>query len=111
MNSGWFTEVYFSGCLRPRTGIDPLFKRDRHVSTLSGSTRPRRQRPVGKLTSTPTSPLIALLSYRVDRYKDSGPHVLASFAAREANPITMNDPLRIYGPRQRGVLGGASVPQ
>ena len=113
MNSGWFAEMYFGGFLEAISDIDPSFKLDPDVYTLNDTIYfdpvKKVMAPGGKLMSIPISPLIPLLYYRGDLYKQAGLTTADTFAELEANARKLNNPPRIYGIVQRGARGTASV--
>src|SRR5262249_51768404 len=63
----------------------------------------------GKLMSMPISPLIPVLYYRGDLYKQAGLGAPQTFADLETNARKLNKPPRQYGIVQRGARGPASV--
>jgi multiple sugar transport system substrate-binding protein len=113
MNSGWFAEMYFGGFVEPITDIDPSFKLDPDVYTLGDTVyfdpTKKVMTPSGKLMSVPISPLIPLLYYRGDLYKEAGLKVPETFAELEANAKKLHKPPSRYGIVQRGARGPASV--
>jgi multiple sugar transport system substrate-binding protein len=113
MNSGWFAEMYFGGFVEPITDIDPSFKLDPDVYTLGDTVyfdpTKKVMTPSGKLMSVPISPLIPLLYYRGDLYKEAGLKAPETFAELEANARKLHKPPGRYGIVQRGARGPASV--
>jgi multiple sugar transport system substrate-binding protein len=113
MNSGWFAEMYFGGFVEPITDIDPGFKLDPEVYTLGDTIfydpAKRAMTPSGKLMSMPISPLIPLLYYRGDLYKEAGLKAPETFAELEANARAFQKPPRMYGIVQRGARGPHTV--
>jgi multiple sugar transport system substrate-binding protein len=113
MNSGWFAEMYFGGFVEPITDIDPSFKLDPDVYTLGDTVyfdpAKKVMTPSGKLMSVPISPLIPLLYYRGDLYKEAGLKAPETFAELEANAKKLHKPPGRYGIVQRGARGPASV--
>ena len=113
MNSGWFAEMYFGGFLEAITDIDPSFKLDPEVYTLGDTIFFDPAKKVmtksGKLMSMPISPLIPLLYYRGDLYKEAGLKAPETFAELETNARKFNRPPRIYGIVQRGARGPHTV--
>jgi multiple sugar transport system substrate-binding protein len=65
--------------------------------------------PSGKLISVPIAPLIPLLYYRADLYKEAGLKTPATFTDLEANARRFHKPPSRYGIAQRGARGPASV--
>jgi len=65
--------------------------------------------PGGKLMSMPISPLIPVLYYRGDLYKQSGMKAPETFAELEDNCRKLHKPPRQYGIVQRGARGPATV--
>jgi multiple sugar transport system substrate-binding protein len=113
MNSGWFAEMYFGGFVTPIDEIEPGFKLDPDVYTLDGSVyfdaAKKVMAPSGKLMSVPIEPLIPLLYYRGDLYKEQKLKPADTFAELEANAKKLNHPPAIYGIVQRGARGTSSV--
>ena len=113
MNSGWFAEMYFGGFVDALSDIDPSLKLDPEVFTLGNTVffdpAKKTMAPGGKLMSMPISPLIPLLYYRGDLYKEAGLKPAETFAELEANVRKLNKPPRLYGIVQRGARGPASV--
>src|SRR5918993_1787193 len=113
MNSGWFAEMYFGGFVEPITDIDPGFKLDPEVYTLGDTIfydpAKRAMTASGKLMSMPISPLIPLLYYRGDLYKEAGLKAPETFAELEANARAFQKPPRMYGIVQRGARGPHTV--
>jgi multiple sugar transport system substrate-binding protein len=76
MNSGWFAEMYFGGFVEAISDIDPGFKLDPEIYTLGDTVyfdpAKKTMTPSGKLMSVPISPLIPMLYYRGDLYKQAG---------------------------------------
>ena len=113
MNSGWFAEMYFGGFIEPINDIDPSFKLDPDVYTLGDTVyfdaAKKIMVPSGKLMSVPISPLIPLVYYRGDLYKEAGLKAPETFAELEANAKRFHKPPGRYGIVQRGARGPASV--
>jgi multiple sugar transport system substrate-binding protein len=113
MNSGWFAEMYFGGFVTPITDIEPGFKLDPDVYTLDNTVyfdaEKKLMAPSGKLMSVPIEPLIPLLYYRGDLYKEQGLKVADTFAELEDNAKKLNHPPAIYGIVQRGARSAAAV--
>jgi multiple sugar transport system substrate-binding protein len=113
MNSGWFAEMYFGGFVEALSDIDPGFKLDPDVFTLNDTVFfdpvKKTMAPGGKLMSMPISPLIPVLYYRGDLYKEAGLKAPDTFAELEANAKKLNRPPRMYGIVQRGARGPATV--
>ncbi|MCA0422746.1 MAG: extracellular solute-binding protein [Proteobacteria bacterium] len=113
MNSGWFAEMYAGGFLEAITDIDPAFKLDKDVYTLGDTVyydaAKKVMTPAGKLMSMPISPLIPLLYYRGDLYKQNGLKVPETFTELEANARKLNNPPKMYGIVQRGARGPHTV--
>jgi multiple sugar transport system substrate-binding protein len=113
MNGGWFAEMYFGGFVEPITDIDPSFKLDPDVYTLGDTVyfdpAKKVMTPAGKLMSLPISPLIPLLYYRGDLYKEAGLKAPETFAELEANARRFHKPPGRYGIVQRGARGPATV--
>jgi multiple sugar transport system substrate-binding protein len=113
MNSGWFAEMYFGGFVEAISDIDPGFKLDPDVFTLGETIYfdPARKTmtSAGKLMSMPISPLIPMLYYRGDLYKEAGLKPPETFAELEANARKLHKPPRTYGIVQRGARGPNSV--
>lgn len=113
MNSGWFAEMYFGGFLEAISDIEPGFKLDPDVYTLGDTVffdpAKKTMTPAGKLMSMPISPLIPLLYYRGDLYKQAGLKAPETFAELEANARKFHSPPRIYGIVQRGARGPHTV--
>jgi multiple sugar transport system substrate-binding protein len=113
MNSGWFAEMYFGGFVEAITDIDPGFKLDPDVYTLGDTiyfdAAKKTMTKGGKLMSIPISPLIPLLYYRGDLYKEAGLKAPGTFAELEANAKHFHKPPRLYGIVQRGARGPATV--
>ena len=113
MNGGWFAEMYFGGFVEPITDIDPSFRLDPDVYTLGDTVYFDAARkvmtPSGKLMSVPIAPLIPLLYYRGDLYKDAGLKAPETFDELEANAKRFHKPPSRYGIVQRGARGPASV--
>ncbi|MFI5015325.1 MAG: extracellular solute-binding protein [Hyphomicrobiales bacterium] len=113
MNSGWFPEMYAGGFVDPIIDIDPGFKLDPDVYTLGDTVfydaQKKTMTPAGKLMSVPISPLIPLLFYRGDLYKERGLATPETFAALEANAKALHKPPSIYGIVQRGARGPHTV--
>ena len=65
--------------------------------------------PTGKLMSMPISPLIPLLYYRGDLYKEAGLKAPETFAELEANAKKFHKPPGMYGIVQRGARGPHTV--
>lgn len=113
MNSGWFAEMYFGGFVEAITDIDPGFKLDPDVYTLGDTVyfdaAKKTMTPAGKLMSMPISPLVPLLYYRGDLYKQAGLKVPETFAELEANARKLHSPPKVYGIVQRGARGPHTV--
>jgi multiple sugar transport system substrate-binding protein len=113
MNGGWFAEMYFGGFLEPILDIDPSFKLDPDVYTLGDTIYfdpiKKVMKADGKLMSVPISPLIPLLYYRGDLYKEAGLKAPDTFAELEANAKRFHKPPGRYGIVQRGARGPSSV--
>ncbi|QOZ51641.1 extracellular solute-binding protein [Bradyrhizobium sp. CCBAU 53338] len=113
MNSGWVAEMYFGGFVEPIAAIDPSFKLDPDVYTLDNTVYfdadKKTMSASGKLMSVPISPLIPLLYYRGDLYKEAGLKAPETFAELEANARKLHKPPSRYGIVQRGARGPASV--
>lgn len=113
MNSGWFTEMYAGGFLDAITDIDPGFKLDPEIYTLGDTIYYNAQKKTvtadGKLMSLPVSPLIPLLYYRGDLYKQAGLSAPKTFAELEANAAKFHKPPGMYGIVQRGARGPHTV--
>ena len=113
MNSGWFAEMYFGGFVEAITDIDPSFKLDPDVYTLGDTVYfdpvKKVMTAAGKLMSVPISPLIPLLYYRGDLYREAGLEAPETFAELEANARRFHKPPGRYGIVQRGARGPATV--
>ena len=113
MNSGWFTEMYAGGFVDPITDIDPGFKLDPDLYTLGDTIYYNAEKKTvtadGKLMSIPISPLIPMLYYRGDLYKEAGLSAPKSFAELEANAKKFHNPPGMYGIVQRGARGPHTV--
>jgi multiple sugar transport system substrate-binding protein len=113
MNSGWFAEMYFGGFVEALSDIDPSLKLDPEVYTLGDTVyfdpAKKTMTPAGKLMSMPISPLIPLLYYRGDLYKQAGLAVPKTFAELEENAKKLHKPPQMYGIIQRGARGPFSV--
>lgn len=113
MNSGWFAEMYFGGFVEALSDIDPGFKLDPEIFTLGDSVYfdpvKKTMTPGGKLMSMPISPLIPVLYYRGDLYKQAGLKAPETFAELEDNCKKLNKPPKQYGIVQRGARGPATV--
>src|SRR5262249_53722388 len=113
MNSGWFAEMYFGGFVEALSDIDPAFKLDPEIFTLNDTVFfdpvKKTMSPGGKLMSVPISPLIPVLYYRGDLYKEAGLQAPQTFGELEANARKLNKPPRLYGIVQRGARGPATV--
>ena len=113
MNSGWFAEMYFGGFVDPITDIDPGFKLDPDVYTLGDTvffdSTKKAMTSAGKLMSIPISPLVPLLYYRGDLYKEAGLKTPQTFAELEANARKLHNPPKMYGIVQRGARGPHTV--
>jgi multiple sugar transport system substrate-binding protein len=113
MNSGWFAEMYFGGFVEAVSDIDPAFKLDPDVFTLGDTVFfdpvKKTMAPGGKLMSVPISPLIPVLYYRGDLYKEAGLKAPETFADLEANAKKLHKPPQRYGIVQRGARGPATV--
>ncbi len=113
MNSGWFAEMYFGGFVEALSDIDPTLKLDPEVYTLGDTVyfdpTKKTMNPAGKFMSMPISPLIPLLYYRGDLYKQANLKVPKTFAEMEANAKALHKPPQMYGVIQRGARGPFSV--
>ena len=113
MNSGWFAEMYFGGFVEALSDIDPGFKLDPDIFTLNDTVFfdpvKKTMAPGGKLMSMPISPLIPVLYYRGDLYKEAGLKAPETFAELETNAKKLNKPPKMYGIVQRGARGPATV--
>nr|WP_246374782.1 extracellular solute-binding protein [Aquamicrobium lusatiense] len=113
MNSGWFTEMYGGGFVDSITDIDPGFQLDPDLYTLNDTIYYNAEKKSltsdGKLMSIPVSPLIPMLYYRGDLYKEAGLEVPKTFDALEANAKKLHNPPSMYGIVQRGARGPATV--
>jgi len=113
MNSGWFAEMYFGGFVEALSDIDPGFKLDPDIFTLNDTVFfdpvKKTMAPGGKLMSMPISPLIPVLYYRGDLYKQAGLKAPETFAELEDNAKKLNKPPKQYGIVQRGARGPATV--
>jgi multiple sugar transport system substrate-binding protein len=113
MNSGWFAEMYFGGFVDPINDIDPSFKLDPDIYTLNDTVyfdaAKKVMAPSGKLMSMPIAPLIPLLYYRGDLYKEAGLKAPETYAELEANAKRFHKPPSRYGIVQRGARGPATV--
>jgi multiple sugar transport system substrate-binding protein len=105
--------MYFGGFVEPILDIDPSFKLEPDVYTLGDTiyfdSEKKTMVPTGKLMSVPISPLIPLLYYRADLYKEAGLKAPETFAELEANARRFHKPPGRYGIVQRGARGPASV--
>lgn len=113
MNSGWFTEMYAGGFVEAITDIDPGFQLDADVYTLGDTVYYNAEKKTvtkdGKLMSVPVSPLIPMLYYRGDLYKEAGLSAPKTFADLEANARKFHNPPGMYGIVQRGARGPHTV--
>lgn len=113
MNSGWFTEMYAGGFVEAITDIDPGFQLDPDVYSLGDTIYYNAEKKTvtkdGKLMSIPISPLIPMLYYRGDLYKEAGLSAPKTFADLEANAKKLHNPPGMYGIVQRGARGPATV--
>ncbi|MBS7701007.1 MULTISPECIES: extracellular solute-binding protein [unclassified Chelatococcus] len=113
MNSGWFAEMYFGGFVDAISDIDPGFKLDPDVYSLGETIYfdpvKKTMTKTGKLMSMPISPLIPLLYYRGDLYKEAGLKAPETFAELETNARHFQKPPRMYGIVQRGARGPHTV--
>ncbi len=113
MNSGWFAEMYFGGFVEALSDIDPGFKLDPDIFTLGDTVFfdpvKKTMAPGGKLMSMPISPLIPVLYYRGDLYKQAGLKAPETFAELEDNCKKLHKPPKQYGIVQRGARGPATV--
>jgi multiple sugar transport system substrate-binding protein len=105
--------MYFGGFVEPINDIDPSFKLDPDVYTLGDTVyfdaAKKVMAPTGKLMSVPISPLIPLLYYRGDLYKEAGLKAPETFTELEANAKKLHKPPGRYGIVQRGARGPATV--
>ena len=96
MNSGWFAEMYFGGFVEALSDIDPGFKLDPDIFTLGDTVffdpAKKTMAPGGKLMSMPISPLIPVLYYRGDLYKEAGLKAPETFAELEDNAKKLHKP-------------------
>lgn len=113
MNSGWFTEMYAGGFIETITDIDPGFALEPDVYTLGDTIYYNAEKKSvtsdGKLMSMPVSPLIPMLYYRGDLYKEAGLSAPKTFAELEANAKKFHNPPDMYGIVQRGARGPHTV--
>jgi multiple sugar transport system substrate-binding protein len=113
MNSGWFAEMYFGGFVEALSDIDPGFRLDPDIFTLNDTVFfdpvKKTMAPGGKLMSMPISPLIPVLYYRGDLYKQAGLKAPETFAELEDNCKKLHKPPKQYGIVQRGARGPATV--
>jgi multiple sugar transport system substrate-binding protein len=113
MNSGWFAEMYFGGFVEAISDIDPGFKLDPEVYTLGDTVYfdpgKKTMTPTGKLMSMSISPLIPMLYYRGDLYREAGLKAPELFSELEANARKFHNPPRMYGIVQRGARGPHTV--
>jgi len=113
MNSGWFAEMYAGGFVSAITDIDPGFQLDADVYTLGDTVywdaATKSMPSTGKLMSMPISPLIPLLYYRGDLYREKGLSAPKTFAELEANARAFHNPPGMYGIVQRGARGPHTV--
>lgn len=114
MNSGWFAEMYFSGFVEPITDIDPGFKLDPELYTLGNTiyfdSATKAMTPQGKLMTLPFAPIIPMLYYRGDLYRQAGlTKAPETFAELEANARRFHKPPGMYGIVQRGARGPHTV--
>ena len=113
MNSGWFAEMYFGGFVEALSDIDPGFKLEPDIFTLDDTVFfdpvKKTMAKGGKLMSMPISPLIPVLYYRGDLYKEAGLKAPDTFAELEANAKKFHKPPKMYGIVQRGARGPATV--
>ncbi len=113
MNSGWFAEMYFGGFVEPIHDIDPGFKLDPELYTLGDTiyfdARNKTMTPRGKLMALPFAPIIPMLYYRGDLYKQAGLKAPDTFAELEANARRFHKPPGMYGIVQRGARGPHTV--
>jgi multiple sugar transport system substrate-binding protein len=113
MNSGWFAEMYFGGFVEAISDVDSSFKLDPDIYTLNDTVyfdpAKKVMTPSGKLMSLPISPLIPLVYYRGDLYKEAGLKAPETFAELEANARRFHKPPGRYGIVQRGARGPATV--
>jgi multiple sugar transport system substrate-binding protein len=113
MNSGWFTEMYAGGFIEAITDIDPGFQLDADVYTLGDTVYYNAEKKSvtkdGKLMSVPVSPLIPMLYYRGDLYKEAGLTAPKTFAELESNAKKFHNPPDMYGIVQRGARGPHTV--
>lgn len=113
MNSGWFIEMYAGGFFEALSDIEAGMKLDPEVYSLGDTVYwdPARKNmtPAGKFMSAPISPLIPLLYYRSDLYKQAGLSAPKTVAELEANSRRFHKPPGIYGIIQRGARGPHTV--
>ena len=113
MNSGWFAEMYFGGFCDAISDIDPGFKLDPGIYTLSDTVyfnpADKSMTPKGKLFSMPVNPNIPLLFYRGDLYKANNLEVPKTFDQLYDNAKKLHKPPQMYGIVQRGARGPHSV--
>ena len=113
MNSGWFAEMYFGGFVEALSDIDPGLQLDPDIFTLDDTVffdpMKKTMAKGGKLMSMPISPLIPVLYYRGDLYKEAGLKAPDTFAELEANAKKFHKPPKMYGIVQRGARGPATV--
>jgi multiple sugar transport system substrate-binding protein len=113
MNSGWFAEMYFGGFVTPLTDIDASFKLDPDIFTLGDTIyfdpATKTMTPSGKLYSLPIQPLIPMLYYRGDLYKEKGLKVVETFEDLFNNAKALHNPPSMYGIMQRGARGPNTV--
>jgi multiple sugar transport system substrate-binding protein len=105
--------MYFGGFLEAISDIEPGFKLDPQVYTLGDTVffdpAKKTMTPAGKLMSMPISPLIPMLYYRGDLYKQAGLKAPELFSELEANARKFHNPPRMYGIVQRGARGPHTV--
>lgn len=113
MNSGWFTEMYAGGFVEALSDIEAGMKLDPEVYSLGDTVywdgAKKNMTPQGKFMSAPISPLIPLLYYRGDLYKQAGLSAPKTFAEMEANARRFHKPPGMYGIIQRGARGPHTV--
>ena len=99
--------------LEALSDIDPGLKLDPDIFTLGNTVYfdpAKKTVGSGKLMSMPISPLIPVLYYRGDLYKEAGLAAPQTFADLEANARKFNKPPRQYGIVQRGARADMAQP-